>query len=403
MAEQEIQDRWLWYIDEELVAKLFDNSEQDGTKAKPEPPRAAGPPLIEALFEPAPEVIVNLAALEPEQPGTPIPEVASAPTTQPEPEIPHEAESPVIPEAPRATLWELADEQFVQRHYEEALSLYHQALESNPAEYGIHYNLGVCLLNLGRFPEAHAEFESVLKSDPDSADARVGLGWALLQMKQPEQALALFDPADKRWLPVRSQALSMLSRYAEAPAALEQQIETDPDNAELHFQLGFNLFQTKHWTRAIDAFMNCLARQRNRVEAWIYLGLAQWSAGRTEAAANSFEKALQRDPDCVPALRCRVTLALATGDADAATEYEAHLADLGQTLPEFCYNLGVLQQSANRLDEAAQSYRRAVAKRPTYGAALVNLGCLLMESGNPEQATNVWMTALSVDPAVLAQ
>jgi tetratricopeptide (TPR) repeat protein len=100
----------------------------------------------------------------------------------------------------------------------------------------------------------------------------------------------------------------------------------------------------------------------------------------------------------IPALRCRTALALAMGDLTSAPELEAQLADLGSTLPEFCYNLGVLQQESNQPEAAIQSYHRAVAQRPAFGEALLNLGNLLASQGRKDEAVASWLSAIAVRP-----
>ena len=56
-------------------------------------------------------------------------------------------------------------------------------------------------------------------------------------------------------------------------------------------------------------------------------------------------------------------------------------------------------QSAARLGEAIDAYRRAIAIDPGHANAHDNLGVLLRASGEPQQAEAAYRTALQLNPA----
>ncbi len=72
-----------------------------------------------------------------------------------------------------------------------------------------------------------------------------------------------------------------------------------------------------------------------------------------------------------------------------------------QLLPEDAvahYNLGVVQKSAGRLDEAVASYRRAIALKPDYFEAHYNLGNALNHLGRIDDAEQSFRRALELKP-----
>jgi tetratricopeptide (TPR) repeat protein len=73
------------------------------------------------------------------------------------------------------------------KHWAEVEQGARAALDLDPANYLAGVRLAFAVYNRGRFPEAEALYRRVLARYPSDADARSGLGWALLkQGKQPE-------------------------------------------------------------------------------------------------------------------------------------------------------------------------------------------------------------------------
>jgi tetratricopeptide (TPR) repeat protein/uncharacterized membrane protein len=70
--------------------------------------------------------------------------------------------------------------------------------------------------------------------------------------------------------------------------------------------------------------------------------------------------------------------------------------DLMRTITE--HNLGAALQSEDRLDEAIEHYRRAVAIRPDYAPAYTNMGAALREKGETAEAITSYERALALRP-----
>src|SRR6185369_7395194 len=62
------------------------------------------------------------------------------------------------------------------------------------------------------------------------------------------------------------------------------------------------------------------------------------------------------------------------------------------------HNLGSAFQSAGRIDEAIDQYKKAIAIKPDYAPAYSNLGSALLSKGDATGAINAYQQALSIDP-----
>ena len=309
----------------------------------------------------------------------------------------------------RQALAGLVTADLAEGHYESALTRISDFLEVEPRSYEAWFNFGLACHIQGLRAEAERGYREAMGINPTRIEPNTNLGCLFLAEGDSTGARPCFAKA----LELEGENPAALwnmaivcegqGDYEEAARHLGELAATNQAGAEVLFHLGYNRIQLKDWPGSLEALRACTQKRSDWPEAWVYLGLANWSAGNTETAALNFEEALRMDSSCVPALQCRTVLALALGNLDQAPEFEAELADLGHTLPELCYNLGVLQFGAGQFEAAAQSYRRAISKKPTFGDGLLNLGHTLQVLGQPQQAKEVWRSALSLEPALAGE
>jgi tetratricopeptide (TPR) repeat protein len=94
------------------------------------------------------------------------------------------------------------------------------------------------------------------------------------------------------------------------------------------------------------------------------------------------------------ALRCLASIAIEQQDYDQALTLYKQLVDLGQPSSDLLYNQALLLQKRGRAAEAVRCYRQALALRPGFPQALLNLGHALMTLGKHDEAQAAWQTAL---------
>lgn len=103
-----------------------------------------------------------------------------------------------------------------------------EAIQMNPTEPTLHYNVGVMNMEQGNIEEAVASFEKAIELKPDYADAYNNIGAALIEKTLPiieemNNSLSDFDKYDK----LQAQQLEI---YKEALPYYEKAYELDPNN-----------------------------------------------------------------------------------------------------------------------------------------------------------------------------
>lgn len=86
------------------------------------------------------------------------------------------------------------------------------------------------------------------------------------------------------------------------------------------------------------------------------------------------------------------------GDIEQAAELQSYIAASGNPTAYDFWNLGMLLQECNRIEEAEQAYRKTTEIDSTVVDAWVSLGIILDKQGRPEEAEQAYENALSVDP-----
>jgi S1-C subfamily serine protease len=134
----------------------------------------------------------------------------------------------------RANPAEVADSFFAQKRYEQALRQYREAIQINPKDAHLHFNLAFTLFLLDRYEEAALSYREVLKRDPKSEAAQFNLGLTLWILNRNDEAAAALREAI-RINPLNAEAqgtlgsvLTDLGRHAEAIAAFERALKIDP-------------------------------------------------------------------------------------------------------------------------------------------------------------------------------
>jgi tetratricopeptide (TPR) repeat protein len=134
-----------------------------------------------------------------------------------------------------------------QGKWDEAAAQYQAILKQQPDTQGIHYRLGRILLSKPQMPttitDARNEFETELKLDPHNAGAEYILGEMSRQAQQWEDAIDHFSKASKLDASFADAflglgfSLNSVGRFAEAIPPLEAGVRLQPANPTGHYQL----------------------------------------------------------------------------------------------------------------------------------------------------------------------
>jgi predicted O-linked N-acetylglucosamine transferase (SPINDLY family) len=211
------------------------------------------------------------------------------------------------------------------------------------------------------------------------------------------QAAAAAAPTDAVLRFRLAQTQEDAGKPSAAIASLRTAIELRPEYAEAHAYLGLLLADTGDIEGAIASLRRAVALKPDYVRAWNNLGSALRKAGQLTEAVDAIRRALALQPDYAFG---HATLGLLERDLGDEAAAEASLRTALRLRPDLrgaLVGLAGLLQRQSRLDESAQLYFRAIKLVPAVNEWF-QLGSVLAERGDPDQARDAFARALAADP-----
>ncbi len=288
-------------------------------------------------------------------------------------------------------LWHYKRGEFViaEKHFRKAITRLTRR-NANPSDGEAHYNLGLCLRQLGRDDDAYAAF---YKATWNQAWAAAGFhALAEIDCARHDWATAVdhlnrslrFDTDNLRARNLKAIALHKLNRAAEAEALLRETLTLDPldwwarhlrhDTLQCDLQtrldLAHDFARAGLFAEAIEILQSTPVRSSELPDqSWGALPLVHYTLGWLEqrsgdakAAAKHFKKAAAQSPDyCFPSRLEEIAILEA---ARRANPKDARAA----------YYLGNLLYDRRRHDEAIKLWAQSASLDPNFSVVWRNLG-----------------------------
>ncbi len=205
------------------------------------------------------------------------------------------------------------------------------------------------------------------------------------------QATKFLEPLNKQPL------VKIESKPIFTTADYEQAADKEPGNIRLQRQLGLHYEALQEWEKAKNLYFRLLARDPLNPDAHYFLGALYARLGALEQARQSFEEALDLDPNHGATLEAISSLGLGNGGS-FTTDILKRSATQSPQGPA-----RLLVQIRTRLDE--QDYERALSLAqegertfPSQVGFVYLEGVALRELGNMDQAKKAFQTAIKLNP-----
>jgi len=219
----------------------------------------------------------------------------------------------------------------------------------------------------------------------DLAALEAHLGWQTLQQLEPKTA-----PAEKDFLaarpPVRIDAVeSYIRGLLAADPEQRHRLFTQAARLDEHysqpcFQLGKIAWEQKDYKTAAG-WLQRVARSDSRYfEAQFYLGLCRYHLGDFSGAAQAFQTVAAAFPLNEVYNDLGAAQARSDDTAHAVASFQKAL-DGDDTDPDYHFNLGYTLWHSGQFEQAAESFRAALARNPSDSEATALLGRALKKEG----------------------
>lgn len=241
-------------------------------------------------------------------------------------------------------------------------------LEMAPGDAAVRYGRAVHYGETGRYREAIREFENVLLIDPHLTSVHFEIAVAAAAEKdwvRVIDALSRFhsssSTAQSHYL--MGYARRQLGQSEEATAEYQKAVALKPDFFEAQFELGSLYIDKAELTQA-EHHLKLALKLRERVEVRYLLGYCYEMTGRYSEAEALYKELVASAPDRYEGYHGLGSLAVRTGDTEAALKYLQRAQELGGQTADIHYLLGRAYLRAGDYSKALESLNRAVALEP---------------------------------------
>jgi tetratricopeptide (TPR) repeat protein len=305
----------------------------------------------------------------------------------------------------QAALEGLATAAFAEEQYGEAAGYYCRMVDLHPRNYDYWFNLGVTYQRMGKLLDSAAAYQNAASLRPDATAAHINLAAVYREMgdlqasrQSLEAALAVApERSDLRYQ--RAATIEELGLTGEAEGLYAELAERDsPERDDAQFRQGYLKLQREDYSGAAECLRACLQRRPAWSAAELNLALAYWKLGQYSASQEILQELLRREPANLEAVRGMSANALEQKETANALRWHLNLQELGDRSPEVLQNTAILYQQIGEIDNAIRSYREAIAAKPDFAEALLNLGHALETTGDKRGARDSWVRALEIKP-----
>ena len=275
-----------------------------------------------------------------------------------------------------------------------AIREYRAYLKLSPKNVMARSNLGAALSRGGRYEEAITEYKQALTTDPGNVPVRLNLALAYYKTADLDNAAGQLT-AVIRQQPANRQAILLLAdcdlRLGENKKVIEllSPLEKDsPNDKALIYLLGTALIRDEQPARG-QLLVDRILRDGDSAEARLLLGTTKMNAREFAEALVDLKKAAELNPQ-LPDVFSYLGLALmSTGDTPAAAE--AFQKELASNPNDFLSNLqlGVLLKQDQQFDEARARFDRALHVRPGDPGVRYQLATLDLQAGDLAKACSL--------------
>jgi len=309
----------------------------------------------------------------------------------------------------KQAMYELAEAEMRLERFEPAVKLCRELIEREPGMEQAWYRLGIVYMNWSQ-----TVARKLIAAQPHS-------GWGDLLMAEFEAVAGFTENAEASYraavdaLPAASEPRLALGRfYLESnPAAAAEQFEKAETLAPEHQRAAVakirhaltegDLAQAKTlagaaWDANLPAHTTDALAQLNRQAQQDPRALYWFSLSLHALARETFEEAIRRNPNSYRTHLLLADLANSAHDLGKARAEYAKAAELAPDDPEVHLSYIQFLEGARDDGTALVAARRVAAKFPAHAALNVELGRILLRSGQAREAALCFEQALRADP-----
>lgn len=271
------------------------------------------------------------------------------------------------------------------------------------------YNKGLSYYKQGNYAKAIAEFEPIVKDNPEYEDGFRILGHSYLKTRQYDKASQAFRKAiDLKDGNINSYlglgiALYNQGRYQDSIATLlegEKYAQATRDKLQIYQMRGSAYFNLGNWSKAIENLEKAQSIQRGNASTLLQLGISHFKQDNLSAAAGFLQQVLALEPSNQQAVRFQKEIAfrlaaqaITAKDSATAVSLLEKIAANDPQDGDAWFNLGLAHLLGEDLQAAEGAFRKASAIQPDKAETFERLGYIYEVTDRYQRALEAYSKA----------
>ena len=253
------------------------------------------------------------------------------------------------------------------------------------------------------FDEAIQDLQVALRIDSVNVQFHHLLADVYMDYYKSKMALKTMERAAKLY-PERIPTLLKLSEFyhilkmnEESMRTIDQILRIDPQNAEAFFMFGLNFKELNDTNRAINSFQKAVDYNPDLIDAWINLGQL-YTAVDPELAVKYLTTAMDVDPKSTLAIHAKADFLRGQDDLTGAIDLYKKIGLIDQQYEEAYFNAGLLYMELDSIEEARGMFDITIGVAPMHAKAYFFRGLCYEKKGQKELARENYKQALRFKP-----
>jgi len=258
--------------------------------------------------------------------------------------------------------------------WRDTTTLFQHALAVTRNNHIAHIKLGAQALEEERFEDAMTHLTKALHIKPQASFANAAVGELhlrrgnYLESAHSYRIALKINPRNGAWTAGLAKAIYGAGRYSESVALYRKALEIE-SVPQLHVNLGLALAKLKEVNQAIESYERALELDPDLKEGHAALGIAFLEAGRSIEAIPHLERTLELDPEHVLVRAHLGQLLAERGDYEPAAVHLAVAVRLDPSNAAYHYLLAKALARAGRFEAARLQTRRGLVAAKKSGDA----------------------------------
>jgi len=253
---------------------------------------------------------------------------------------------------------------------------------------------GIAAHNKGKLQEAERIYRFILQSQPKNPDANHNLGVLIVSLNNSESALPLFKAAldsnpkiEKFWVSYIN-ALINENQLQGAKLAINKAKKAGFKGEK------FDVLRAQLTRSPKEKLTPLQAPPQAEIDSMI----ANYQSGQFEVAGDMALSLTEKFPDHSLSWKVLAAVCKQVGEVDGALAANKNSVRLDPNDAEAQANLGAILIDLEQFEEAEESLRQAIKISPDFAGAHCNLGAAMKELGRLEEAEESLRQAIKISP-----